>query len=73
MPFQEKQMKSFWEDKDPCWRLMECPEYVHKRCPAYLNPERPCWEVAYTQSEILIHIPKDCKSCKVYMLYGKGK
>jgi hypothetical protein len=48
---------------------MKCPEYVHKRCPAYSNPEKPCWEVAYTQSEILINITKDCKNCKVYNLY----
>jgi len=64
-------VQSFWEDKDPCWELMECPEYVRKKCPAYLNPERPCWEVTYTQSEILINITKDCKHCKVYNHYRK--
>ena len=61
----------FWRDKDPCWKVMDCPEYVYKQCGAYLHPEKPCWEVAYTQCEILIGIPKDCKYCKVYRLYWK--
>ncbi len=65
-------MKSFWEDKDPCWELKECPEYVRNECPAYVNPERPCWEVARTQSEILIKIKKDCRRCGVYNLYAKS-
>jgi len=67
-----EEVANFWKDKDPCWKLMDCPEYVYKKCPAYFNPERPCWEVAYTQSEILIGIPKDCKYCKVYGLYNKS-
>jgi len=50
---------------------MDCPEYVRKQCGAYLYPEGPCWEVAYTQCEILIGILKDCKYCKVYRLYNK--
>ena len=61
----------FWRDKDPCWKLIDCSEYVYKKCPAYSNSERPCWEVAYTQCEILIGILKDCKYCKVYRLYWK--
>ncbi len=51
---------------------MNCPDYVYKKCPAYLDAERPCWEVVYTQSEILISIYKDCKFCKVYLLYNKS-
>ena len=50
---------------------MDCPEHVYKKYPAYFNPERPRWEVAYTQSEILTGIHKDCKYCKVYRLYNK--
>ena len=65
-------MADFWKDKDPCWKLMDCPGYVYKKCPAYSDLERPCWEVAYTQSEILIGISKDCKNCKVYHLYNKS-
>ena len=50
---------------------MNCSEYICQKCPAYSNLERPCWEVAYTQCEILISIRKDCKYCKVYRLYHK--
>ena len=64
-------MSDFWKDKDPCWKFMDCPECVYKKCPAYLNPEGPCWEAAYTQCEILINIRKDCKYCKVYRVYSK--
>ncbi len=70
MAFERKKWQAL-EEKDPCWKLMDCPEYVHNKCPAYFNPERPCWEMAYTQSEILIGIHKDCKYCKVYRLYDK--
>ncbi len=60
-----------WKDKTPCWKLIDCPEIVCKKCLAYLNPERPCWAVAYTQCETLTNIPKHCKYCKVYSLYHK--
>jgi hypothetical protein len=66
---EEKGGGGFWEKKDPCWKLMDCPEFVRKDCLAYLHPERPCWEVAYTKCEILICIRKDCNYCKVYCLY----
>jgi len=69
--FGEKEMVDFWKDKDPCWKLKACSEYVYNKCPAYLNPGKPCWEVAYTQWEIFIGIHKDCKNCKVYRLYQK--
>ena len=65
-------MADFGKDKDNCWTLMGCPEYVYKKCPAYFTPEKPCWDVPYTQCEILISIPKNCKYCKVYRLYKKS-
>jgi hypothetical protein len=61
---------NFWEDKDPCWVLLDCSKYVCANCPAYLFPERPCWEVAYSQCEILLGVKRDCKSCKVFKLYS---
>ena len=64
------EMSGFWEGKEPCWVAMECSKYVYLKCPAYLNPERPCWETAYTQSEILLGIQKDCKGCKIFKLYN---
>ena len=59
-------LSSFWEGKEPCWKVLECSKYVYQNCPAYLYPERPCWEIAYTKCEILLGIKKDCQSCKVF-------
>ncbi len=65
-------MGDFWREKVPCWKIMDCPEYVYKKCPSYLDPQRPFWEVHHTQAEMLISIKKDCKCCKVYGLYNRS-
>jgi hypothetical protein len=62
-------MSDLWDGKTLCWTFFNCSKYVYPRCPAYLNPESPCWECAYTQNEILLSIKKDCKTCKVFKLY----
>jgi len=62
-------MLDFWEGKDPCWVLLDCSKFLRQQCPAFSFPAIPCWEVAYTQNEILLGIKKDCKSCKVYKVY----
>ena len=64
-------LSNFWEGKEPCWVILNCSKYVRIKCPAYLNMETPCWEVAYTQCEALLGIKKECKSCKVFKLYNK--
>jgi len=63
-------MKSFWDGKEPCWILMGCSGHVVRKCPAFHFQERPCWEIPYTQCELLISIKKECRHCKVYKLYG---
>jgi len=62
-------MSEFWEGKDPCWVLLDCSKLLCQKCPAFSFPAIPCWEVAYTQNEILLGIKRDCKTCKVYKLY----
>jgi hypothetical protein len=62
-------MSDFWEGKDPCWVILDCSKFLREKCPAFNFPAIPCWEVAYTQKEILLGIQGDCKSCKVYKLY----
>ena len=62
-------MSDFWEGKDPCWVVLDCSKYYYPKCPAFRFPAIPCWEVAYTQNEVLLGIKRDCKSCKVYKLY----
>ena len=64
-------MENFWKGKEPCWSLMGCSEHVTRDCPAFHFQERPCWEIPYTQCELLTSIKKECKHCKVYKLYGK--
>jgi hypothetical protein len=66
-------LSNFWEGKDPCWVVLNCSKYVRVKCPAYLNKETPCWEIAYTQCEILLGIKRDCKNCRVYKLYHVSK
>jgi len=64
------EMSGFWEGKEPCWVILGCSKYVYTKCPAYLNQEMPCWEIAYTECEILTGIRSDCKNCKAYNLYN---
>ena len=66
-------MSDFWEGKDPCWIILECSRYNFVKCPAYLYRERPCWEIAYTECEIMTGIKRDCKYCKVFRLYHTSK
>jgi len=66
-------VSSFWDGKMPCWGVCGCSKYVCPDCTAYLNHERPCWESAYTQSEILPGIKRDCPGCKVFKLYCESK
>jgi hypothetical protein len=66
-------LSSFWEGKETCWKVLECSKYVYQNCPAYLYPEQPCWEIAYTRCEILLGVKKDCQSCKVFKLYSESK
>lgn len=62
-------MSDFWKGKDPCWVILDCSKFLRQKCPAFTFPAIPCWEVAYTQNEVLLGIKRDCKSCKVYKLY----
>ena len=66
-----EKIPDFWEGKDPCWKVSDRSKYVYQKCPAHLCPERPCWESAYTQNEILLGIKRDCNSCKLFGLYNK--
>lgn len=67
----ETEMSDVPEGGEPCWKIMDCPTYVREKCSAYLYPEGPCWEVAYTQCEVLTSLTKECTRCKVYRLHQK--
>jgi hypothetical protein len=68
----EMELPAFRERKNPCWKVLDCSKYVYLKCPAYLYAERPCWENAYTQNEILLGIRRDCQSCKIFKLYRES-
>lgn len=55
--------------------LLEGIRLLQVRIPdvsAYFYVERPCWENAYTQNEILLGLRKDCQSCRVFKLYQES-
>lgn len=64
-------MEDFWKDKEPCWILLDCSEYVYPQCPAYLDREKPCWENASSECRKLLRIKWGCKDCRVFKLYNK--
>jgi hypothetical protein len=61
-------MSRLGNEAEPCWIVLGCSKYVYPNCPAYHYRERPCWENAYTQNEILLGIKRDCKGCRVSRL-----
>jgi len=54
--------------KEPCWVIMGCSRLVYPDCPAFQNPQKPCWEHDSTKCEELIGIGKECKDCKFFKL-----
>ena len=47
-----------------CWEIMKCGNL---NCPARLEPETPCWEIA-KRIEAFNNISNTCKDCIVYIL-----
>jgi D-cysteine desulfhydrase len=41
----EKFHKFYKESKFQCWQIVNCPEDIKKRCPAYLNHEYRFWKI----------------------------
>ena len=53
----------------PCWEIMSCDE--HKKCPAKIRPETPCWEIARENGDYM-YILQICVDCIVYVLKGEN-
>jgi len=66
------ELPAFWERKNSCWKVLDCSRYVYQKRPTYFYVERPCWENAYTQNEILLGLRRDCQSCRVFKLYQES-
>ncbi len=49
----------------PCWEITTCPEEIKKRCSAYIDNTKPCWELnrmICNREESMI-----CDECVVYI------
>jgi hypothetical protein len=62
----------FWKGKTPCWEMMGCASYIFKRCPAYLDRSKPCWEIRDTLMDKVLGTEKSCDGCKVFLKYGNN-
>lgn len=47
-----------------CWEIMHCD---HEECPARLEPQTPCWEIA-RRYESFRNVFNVCRDCIVYIL-----
>ena len=47
-----------------CWEIMNCDNL---NCPARIEPETPCWEIA-KRNEDYNKISNTCEDCIVYLL-----
>lgn len=48
---------------EPCWVFRACPESVRDKCPAYLQPELPCW-LARLRSDG--RLTGGCRCCSIF-------
>jgi len=51
-----------------CWEIMNCD---NPDCPARLEPETPCWEIANRVGDYRT-VSNTCKDCIVYILKEKA-
>lgn len=49
--------------EQPCWVLKGCPETVRARCPAFRQPEAPCWLV---RLRVEGRLPAGCYACELF-------
>ena len=46
-----------------CWKVKNCPEEKRKECPAFQNPEVPCWQTFRANTGLL---KENCLGCVVF-------
>jgi len=47
-----------------CWEETDCPPARRQSCPAFAQPDVPCWQVFRAQTGMLM---KACLSCEVFL------
>jgi len=45
---------------EACWKVKNCPEDQRKACPAFQNPEVPCWQTFKATTGLLKDTCLDC-------------
>ncbi len=53
----------------PCWVLTACPHRTS--CPAYSNPERPCYELRAAGVEMACR--PNCQRCPIFLCRGEPR
>lgn len=49
--------------KEPCWVTKACPEAIYPHCPAYHDPDIPCWLARFRAGG---SIPAACYRCPLF-------
>ena len=47
-----------------CWEIHNCSHAERETCVAYLNPDRPCWQMI---KETYGTLKDDCTDCEVFL------
>lgn len=47
----------------PCWEIRQCPPESRATCPAYAQPDLPCWQVFRDRQG---RLAEACLSCQVF-------
>jgi hypothetical protein len=48
---------------EPCWVYRACPEQVRDKCPAYLQPDVPCWLARLRNDG---RLTGGCRCCSIF-------
>ena len=62
----EGKMSDSRKGVQPCWEMLDCPKYIHNKCPAFRQREKPCRQHEYSQSNMILGIKSDCKYWRVF-------
>jgi MerR family transcriptional regulator/heat shock protein HspR len=53
----------------PCWEITDCPEDRKKRCSAFIDKTKPCWEL--NRMICNKEAGKECDDCVVFLSHAK--
>ncbi|HAM53790.1 MAG TPA: MerR family transcriptional regulator [Nitrospiraceae bacterium] len=53
----------------PCWEITDCPQDRRKRCSAFIDKTKPCWEL--NRMICNKEAGKECDECAVFLAHLK--